>query len=151
MPSNDLDSHLRASHKGVRKSTRDSIRETFADVPAAKFTADLQPLPDGSPPSSFLVPARCGFYCPACPTFRSFHEREIRHHSIKMHGHNTKPTEVQKNACCTLSTQKNRLRFFASPNPAGSCAWSRGFGFPTRCQLRYRLSAVVKAFYCHAR
>jgi hypothetical protein len=94
VPSNDLDSHLRASHEGIRKLTRDSIRETFADVPAAKFTADLQPLPDGSPPSSFLVPARCGFYCPACPTFRSFHEREIRHHSVKVHGHNTKPTEV---------------------------------------------------------
>jgi hypothetical protein len=99
VPSNDLDSHLRASHKGVRKSTRDSIREAFADVPAARITADLQPLPDGSPPSSFLVPARRGFYCPACPTFRSFHEREIRHHSVKVNGHNTRPTEVQKNAC----------------------------------------------------
>jgi hypothetical protein len=71
VPSNDLDSHLRASHRGVRKSTRDSIRVTFTDVPAAKFTADLQPLPDGSPSSSFLVPARCSFYCPACTTFRS--------------------------------------------------------------------------------
>jgi hypothetical protein len=109
VPRNDLDSHLRASHKGVRKSTRDSIRDAFADVPAARITADLQPLPDGSPPSSFLVPARRGFYCPACPTFRSFHEREIRHHSIKVHRHNIKPTEVQKNACYLQGWIKRRV------------------------------------------
>lgn len=92
VPSNDLDSHLRASHKGVKKLTRDSIREAFADVSAARITGDLQPLPDGSPPSAFLLPARRGFYCPACPTFRSFDEREIRNHSVKVHGRNTTPT-----------------------------------------------------------
>jgi hypothetical protein len=86
-----------------------SIRETFADVPAAKITADLQPLPYGSPPSSFFVPARCGFYCPACPAFRSFHEREIQHHSVKVHGHNTWPTEVQKNACYLQGWIKRRI------------------------------------------
>lgn len=124
VPSNDLDSHLRASHKGVRKSTRESIRETFADVPAARITADLQPLPDGSPPSPFLVPARRGFYCPACLTFRSFHEREIRHHSVKVHGHNTKPTEVQKNACYLQGWIKRRVvqstRYWIVDMSAGS-------------------------------
>jgi hypothetical protein len=109
VPSNDLDSHLRASHKGVRKSTRESICETFADVPAARITADLQPLPNGSPPSSFLVPARRGFYYPSYPTFRSFHEREIRHHSIKVHRHNIRPTEVQKNACYLHGWIKRRV------------------------------------------
>jgi hypothetical protein len=109
VPSNDLDSHLQASHKGVRKSTRESVRGMFADVLAATFTVDLQPLSDGSPPSSLLVPARCGFYCPACPTFRFFHEREIRHHSVKVHGHNTKLTEVQKNACYLQGWIKRRV------------------------------------------
>jgi len=43
LPSDTLNSHLRnlrASHNGVRKSTRESICETFADVHAARFTAD---------------------------------------------------------------------------------------------------------------
>lgn len=60
---------------------------------------DLQPLPDGSLPLSFLLPPRQGFLCPHCPEFRTLHEREVRHHSIKAHDRRVKPREVQKHAC----------------------------------------------------
>jgi hypothetical protein len=109
VPSNDLDSHLRVSHKNIRKLSRDSVRETFASVPAARATANLQSLPDGSPLSSFLIPPRRGFHCPTCSTFRSLHEHEIRHHSVKVHGHKVKPAEVQKNAYYIQGWVKRRI------------------------------------------
>jgi hypothetical protein len=65
-------------------SSRESVREISADIPAARIMADLRPLPDGFSPTSFLTPPRGGFYCPYCSTFRSLHERKIRHHSVKV-------------------------------------------------------------------
>lgn len=109
VPSNDLDSHLRVYHKGIRKSSRESIRDTFTGIPVARITADLQPLPDGSSPSSFLIPPRRGFYCLSCSSFRSPHEREIRNHTIKIHGYKIKPAEVQKNACYLQGWVKRRI------------------------------------------
>jgi hypothetical protein len=100
VPSNDLDSHLRASHKGVRKSTRESIRETFTDVPEMRSTTDLQPLPNGSPPSSFLVPASTAQNVRYFAPFTNVRfVTTVSECSIKVYGYNTKPTEVQKNAC----------------------------------------------------
>jgi hypothetical protein len=99
VPSDDLETHLRSSHRGIKKSWRDSIRERFGHVPTARTTADLQPLPDNSPPLSFLIPPREGYRCPYCPTYRSLHETELRRHSSKIHDRKIRPSDVEKHAC----------------------------------------------------
>jgi hypothetical protein len=38
-----------------------------------------------------------------------FMNAKIRHHSVKVHGHNTRPTEVQKNACYLQGWIKRRV------------------------------------------
>jgi hypothetical protein len=53
---------------------------------------------------------------------------------------------------CTLSTQKDRLRFFASLDSVGCRGWEPLIWLPVPLSaLEYRRSAVVKAFYHHAR
>jgi hypothetical protein len=41
VPSNELDSYLRASYKSIRKSNRYSICKTFIDIYIASFIANL--------------------------------------------------------------------------------------------------------------
>lgn len=43
VPSNDLEIHLRSSHRGIKKAWRDSLHENFEQVPTIQTTADLQP------------------------------------------------------------------------------------------------------------
>lgn len=99
VPSDDLEIHLRSSHRGIKKAWRDAIHEKFEQIPKAKTTADLRPLPDNSPPLSFLIPPREGYRCPYCPTYRSLHETELRRHSSKVHDRKIKPRDVEKHAC----------------------------------------------------
>jgi hypothetical protein len=55
-------------------------------------------------------------------------------------------------APCTLRTQKNRLRFFASLDSAGSRGLEPWIWLPAPLSaVEYRMSPVVKAFHCHAR
>ncbi len=99
VPSNDLEIHLRSSHRGTKKAWRDSLHEKFEQLPTIQTTADLQPLPDGSPPLSFLIPPREGYRCPHCAVFRTLHETELRRHSSKAHNLKIKPSDVEKHVC----------------------------------------------------
>ena len=99
VPSNDLEIHLRSSHRGTKKAWRDSLHEKFEQLHTVKTTADLQPLPDGSPPLSFLIPPRKGYRCPHCSAFRTLHETELRRHNSKAHDIKIKPSDVEKHAC----------------------------------------------------
>lgn len=99
VPSDDLEIHLRSSHRGIKKAWRDCLRERFEQLPTVETTADLQPLPDGSPPLSFLIPPRKGYCCPYCPTYRTLHETELRRHGSKVHDCKIKPRDVEKHAC----------------------------------------------------
>jgi hypothetical protein len=99
VPSDDLEIHLRSSHRGIKKAWRDCLRERFEQLPTVKTTADLQPLPDGSPPLSFLILPREAYCCPYCPTYRTLHETELRRHGSKVHDCKIKPRDVEKHAC----------------------------------------------------
>jgi hypothetical protein len=75
-----------------------------------RFTADLQPLSDGSPPSSFLVPASTAQHVRHFAPFTNVRfDTTVSECSVKVYGHNIKPTEVQKNACSLQGWMKRRV------------------------------------------
>jgi hypothetical protein len=54
--SDDVETHVRSSHQGIKKARRDCLRRNFERLPTVKTTADLHPLPEDLAPLSSLIP-----------------------------------------------------------------------------------------------
>ena len=71
IPRNEIDSHLRVTHKDIRAKERRALVNSFEDLPIAETCADINPCSDDSPPLQSLKPPRPGFFCPLCPAFKT--------------------------------------------------------------------------------
>lgn len=75
--------HLIQTHR-MKALVRRAVKARFENVPVVQREAEMEPLPNGSPPLSYLVPPVPGFHCGRC-SYKTTNRDAYRRHARKLH------------------------------------------------------------------